>query len=100
MDVPREPTKIDEPAGRSETETAASLPFFENRLPLALRYMARVLARSFKRLGSLLITTVKEFLKDECLNLAAQISYFALFSLFPLILGTVLIVSFIYRDPL
>lgn len=47
----------------------------------------------FRRLGTLLFTAVKEFIKDDCLNLSAQISYFALFSIFPLILVTVVIVS-------
>jgi membrane protein len=52
-----------------------------------------LLVNFFRRLGTLLFTSVKEFLKDECQNLAAQISYFALFSIFPLILVIVVIAS-------
>jgi len=48
----------------------------------------------FRRLGTLLFTAIKEFFKDECQNLAAQISYYAIFSVFPLILVTVIIISF------
>ncbi len=54
-----------------------------------------LLINFFRRLGTLLFTAVKEFLNDECPNLAAQISYFALFSVFPLILVIVIIVSFL-----
>jgi membrane protein len=100
MDVPNESTQLEEATGRSEAETVAARPFFQDRLPLALRYLAGILSHFFKRFATLVSTVVKEFLKDECLNLAAQISYFALFSIFPLILGIVLIVSFLYQDPL
>ncbi len=47
----------------------------------------------FRRLWALIFTSAKEFLKDDCLNLAAQISYFALFSVFPLFLVLVIAIS-------
>jgi membrane protein len=73
--------------------------FLNRRLPLALRRLRRILGKGFKKAFALIITSVKEFIKDDCLNLAAQISYYALFSVFPLILGVIIIFSFIYQDP-
>lgn len=73
--------------------------FFTRRLPIALRRMSVRLAKIVKKIFALIITSVKEFLKDDCLNLAAQISYYALFSVFPLILGVIIIFSFIFQDP-
>ena len=75
------------------------LDFFNQRLPLALQRLHRILGKGFKKFFALIVTSVKEFIKDDCLNLAAQISYFALFSIFPLILGVIIIFSFIYQDP-
>jgi membrane protein len=66
--------------------------FFQKRLFLGLHHF-------FKRLWALVRTVVNEFLKDECLNLAAQISYFALFSIFPLFLGVILLTSLFFNDP-
>ncbi len=73
--------------------------FFNRRLPIALRRLSRILGKGFKKFFALVLTSVKEFIKDDCLNLAAQISYYALFSVFPLILGAIIIFSFIYQDP-
>src|SRR5690348_12110266 len=73
--------------------------FLNRRLPLALRRLRRILGKGFKKFFALIFTSVKEFIKDDCLNLAAQISYYALFSVFPLILGVIIIFSFIYQDP-
>ncbi len=73
--------------------------FFNRRLPIALRRISVSLAKILKKLFALVVTSVKEFIKDDCLNLAAQISYYALFSVFPLILGVIIIFSFIYQDP-
>ncbi|MBN9390430.1 MAG: YihY/virulence factor BrkB family protein [Chloroflexi bacterium] len=75
------------------------LDFFNQRLPLALQRLHRILGKGFKKFFALIVTSVKEFIKDDCLNLAAQISYYALFSIFPLILGVIIIFSFIYQDP-
>ncbi len=74
--------------------------FMAERVPLALSRTANKLRGFFRRLFALLKTVVLEFLKDDCPNLAAQISYYALFSVFPLILGVVLLFSAIYNDPI
>ena len=73
--------------------------FFNRQLPAALRRLSIRLGKIFKKFFALIITSVKEFIKDDCLNLAAQISYYALFSIFPLILGIIIIFSFLYQDP-
>ena len=72
--------------------------FFRNLFPRAIVRTSAFLERFLKRTFILLFTSAKEFLKDECQNLAAQISYFALFSIFPLILGIVILVSIFVGD--
>ncbi len=102
MDYPSSATELESKAEQSDrvTSNIGLNNFFQARLPVALRRTSAFIAYFFQRLGALVVTAVKEFLKDECLNLAAQISYFALFSVFPLIMGIILLISFFYDDPL
>lgn len=98
------------PAKNSKTKSALSdgqpppagrlAGFFKERIPLALKTMAGWLGRFFRRAKAFVVTVVEEFLKDDCPNLAAQISYYAIFSIFPLILGVVLLVSIFTGDPI
>lgn len=92
MDFPVNPAPV-------SAEQPPPYDFFTRRLPAALRRLSAILEKIFKKLIALVVTSVKEFIKDDCLNLAAQISYYALFSVFPLILGIIIIFSFIYQDP-
>src|SRR5436853_7548870 len=92
MDVPASPEPF-------SSEKRPPNDFFTRRLPIALHRLSIILGKIFKKFFALVITTVKEFIKDDCLNLAAQISYYALFSIFPLILGIIIVFSFIYQDP-
>jgi membrane protein len=92
MDLPVNPAPV-------SAEQPPPGDFFQRRLPIALRRLSALLGKIFKKLLALLVTSVKEFIKDDCLNLAAQISYYALFSVFPLILGIIIVFSFIYQDP-
>lgn len=48
---------------------------------------------------SLMVRAGQEFLTDNCTQLAAAISYYALFSLFPLILALLSILGFILKSP-
>lgn len=43
--------------------------------------------------------TIGEFFKDNCLNVAAAIAYYALQSIIPLVLGFIVIGSFFLQDP-
>ncbi|MBI4300245.1 MAG: YihY/virulence factor BrkB family protein [Chloroflexi bacterium] len=47
----------------------------------------------------LLRTSLKKFMEDKCTRLAAAISYYGLFSLFPLFLAAVSIFGFIVKSP-
>ncbi|HEX2911759.1 MAG TPA: YihY/virulence factor BrkB family protein [Chloroflexia bacterium] len=82
----------------ADTNRPEPASFFQRRLPVALERTRYTLARFFRRLWALTFTSIKEIIKDDCLNLSAQISYYALFSTFPLILGIVLAVSFIFQS--
>lgn len=44
---------------------------------------------------ALTIRTIREFVDDDCMHLAAAISYYALFSLFPMLLGLISILGFV-----
>jgi membrane protein len=92
MDFPANPAPI-------SADEQPPNDFFNRRLPIALRRLSTRLGKIFKKIIALVVTSVKEFIKDDCLNLAAQISYYALFSVFPLILGVIIIFSFIFQDP-
>ncbi len=83
MEYPADSTKLKErPDARLLPSREAGGSFFSYRLPTAIRRTARSLEKFFGRFVAIIVTSVKEFLKDECLNLAAQISYYALFSIF------------------
>ena len=51
-----------------------------------------------KFLVKLLLRTAKEFIADDATHMAAAISYYALLSLFPMIVGLVAILSFFWQD--
>lgn len=55
--------------------------------------------RKSKRLGLFLRDVLNEFLTDNCPHLAASISYYTLFSLFPLTLAAIAILGWMTRDP-
>jgi membrane protein len=88
-------SELKEPeANKAQTETPPASATVQERHSAPVAFLINF----FRRLGTLLFTSVKEFLNDECQNLAAQISYYALFSVFPLILVTIVIVSFLVPD--
>ena len=51
-----------------------------------------------KFLVKLLVRTTKEFIADDATHMAAAISYYALLSLFPMIVGLIAILSFFWQD--
>jgi len=51
------------------------------------------------RLLTLAVKTIQEFLKDNCMNMAAAISYYGLFSIFPLALAAISISGFVLKSP-
>lgn len=51
-----------------------------------------------KFLVKLLVRTTKEFIADDATHMAAAISYYALLSLFPMIIGLIAILSFFWQD--
>ncbi len=58
---------------------------------VADRYQDRFLVK-------LLLRTAKEFIADDATHMAAAISYYALLSLFPMIVGLVAVLSFFWQD--
>ena len=51
-----------------------------------------------KFLVKLLVRTTKEFIADDATHMAAAISYYALLSMFPMIIGLIAILSFFWQD--
>ena len=51
-----------------------------------------------KFLVKLLLRTAKEFIADDATHMAAAISYYALLSLFPMIVGLIAVLSFFWQD--
>ena len=51
-----------------------------------------------KFLVKLLVRTTKEFIADDATHMAAAISYYALLSLFPMIIGLIAVLSFFWQD--
>ena len=58
---------------------------------VAERYQDKFLVR-------LLVRTTKEFIADDATHMAAAISYYALLSLFPMIIGLIALLSFFWQD--
>lgn len=58
---------------------------------VAERYQDKFLVR-------LLVRTTKEFIADDATHMAAAISYYALLSLFPMVIGLIAILSFFWQD--
>lgn len=56
------------------------------------------MARAWTILRLLAVRTVREFLDDRCIQAAAGISYWALFSLFPLAILAVAVLGLVLRD--
>jgi membrane protein len=52
----------------------------------------------FRFVKTLLQQSVREFVKDDCGQLAAAISYYAIFALFPLLIFVVAIAGLVVQD--
>ena len=61
------------------------------------RFLENRLVAGLGRLGPVIIAirTAREFIEDDCTHLAAAIAYYAMFSLFPLLLGLISILGFV-----
>ena len=67
------------------------------RFHLAKRSRSRVV--KLRKLGRFIREVVNEFLNDNCLHLAASISYYLLFSIPPLTLAFISVLGFVMRSP-